>query len=297
MRLKEKKDLIIKKVARVALMGGGKIRLIFTADAASITVTTTLAAGAPARRVVVTESDGAQTVYNTSPFTHNRVTAGDMRVEIGQEILPFVTHLYAFSCGLKGTFTRRDLRKMPRLIQLRLYTNAALACNFSLSDLTGVMEILMLHETASRVTGALSNLPVAMRLLYLYNTLSAITGSLADLPGTMEQLFLNTTASVVSGGGNAPRGLTQVWLQNLALDQPTVNGLLWALYVAAASPRTGTGGTINVGGTNAAPSGVFAAPGACPVTAATDGKEIAHALLNDGCAVGFNKWATVTITA
>ena len=35
----------------------------------------------------------------------------------------------------------------------------------------------------------------------------------------------------------------------------------------------------------------------CPVTSSTDGKEIAHELLNDGCAVGFNKWTTVTITA
>lgn len=83
-------------------------------------------------------------------------------------------------------------------------------------------------------------------------------------------------------------------MQSNALTQAQVNALLWGMYQVSTAPRTVTGGTINVGGSNAAPSGTFQPPASCPVTSSTPGKEVAHALLNDGCAVGFNKWTTVT---
>ena len=89
-----------------------------------------------------------------------------------------------------------------------------------------------------------------------------------------------------------PTGLTSLTYHN-SLTQAAVNAALWGFYQGTTT-RTATGGTINVGGTNAAPSGTFQAPASCPVTVATPGKEVAHALLNDGCAVGFNKWTTVT---
>lgn len=80
-----------------------------------------------------------------------------------------------------------------------------------------------------------------------------------------------------------------------ALTQAQINALLWGLYQASVAPRTIAGGTINVG-TNAAPSGVYQAAAACPVSVATPGKEVAHELSNDGCAVGFNRWTAVTFT-
>jgi hypothetical protein len=83
-------------------------------------------------------------------------------------------------------------------------------------------------------------------------------------------------------------------MQGNALTQAQVNAILWGLYQASVVPRTATAGTINVSGTNAAPSGTFQAPTSCPVTVSTPGKEVRHALLNDGCAVGFSKWTTVT---
>ena len=82
-----------------------------------------------------------------------------------------------------------------------------------------------------------------------------------------------------------------------SLIQAQVNEILYGMYRASIAPRTAAGGTINVGGTNAAPSGVYQAAAACPVDAATPGKEVAHELLNDGCGAGFNKWTTVTFTA
>ena len=90
---------------------------------------------------------------------------------------------------------------------------------------------------------------------------------------------------------------TNFQAQDNSLLQADVNKLLYGMYQASVVPRTAANGTINVGGTNAAPSGVFQAAAACPVDAATPGKEVQHELLNDGCGVGFNVWATVTVTA
>jgi hypothetical protein len=83
-------------------------------------------------------------------------------------------------------------------------------------------------------------------------------------------------------------------MQSNALSQAQVDAILWGLYQASIFPRTAMGGTIDVSGSNAAPSGTFQAPTICPVTVITPGKEVRHALLNDGCAAGFNKWTTVT---
>lgn len=85
-------------------------------------------------------------------------------------------------------------------------------------------------------------------------------------------------------------------MQGNGLLQAAVNAILWQLYQASLT-RTATSGTINVDGTNAAPSGTFQAASACPVTAATDGKEVAYELLNDSCGAITNHWATVAITA
>lgn len=104
-------------------------------------------------------------------------------------------------------------------------------------------------------------------------------------------------ASVTAGGGFAAWTTTNyISLASAGLTQTTVDGVLWELYQAT-KLRTAAGALLDVGGTNAPPSGVYQAAQACPVTAGTPGKEIAHELKNDGCAVGLKKWGTVTIAA
>lgn len=106
-----------------------------------------------------------------------------------------------------------------------------------------------------------------------------------------------TFAIAVNGGfRNWTTGLNNFQMQGNGLLQAVVDAILWELYQAALT-RTATGGTINVGGTNAAPSGTYQAAAACPVTVDTDGKEVAHELINDGCGAITNHWSTVTITA
>jgi len=90
---------------------------------------------------------------------------------------------------------------------------------------------------------------------------------------------------------------TSFLLSDNGLSQAQVDEVLYGLYQATVA-RTVIAGTINVGGTNAAPSGVYQAAAACPVDDATPGKEVCHELLNDGCdaiAAG-ETWTTVTFS-
>ena len=147
--------------------------------------------------------------------------------------------------------------------------------------------------------------PMANMVTFNASVLKAGTFDSADVAAWrptyfyMSSMPVGTYTIVITANGFAAwsTGLSNFQMQGNSLTQAQVDAILWDLYQAAKVPRTATGGTINVGGTNAAPSGTFQAASACPVTSSTDGKEIAHELLNDTCAVGFHKWTTVTITA
>ena len=147
--------------------------------------------------------------------------------------------------------------------------------------------------------------PMANMVTFNASVLKAGTFDSADVAAWrptdfyMSSMPVGTYTIVITANGFAAwsTGLNDFHMQGNSLTQAQVDAILWDLYQAAKVPRTATGGTINVGGTNAAPSGTFQAASACPVTSSTDGKEIAHELLNDTCAVGFHKWTTVTITA
>lgn len=76
----------------------------------------------------------------------------------------------------------------------------------------------------------------------------------------------------------------------MGLDQTEVDAVLLGIYDDFAN-RTASNGTLNVAGSNAAPSGTLQAQ--CPPTT---GKEAAYELVNDSCGVSSNQYAAVTIT-
>jgi len=107
----------------------------------------------------------------------------------------------------------------------------------------------------------------------------------------------DTSWTISAGDFTGWTTITTMLANDNAWTQAQVEAVLWGVYQASRDgPRTASGGTINVGGSNAAPSGTFQAASACPVSVATDGKEVAYELLNDSCAAGFNVWSTVTFT-
>lgn len=80
-------------------------------------------------------------------------------------------------------------------------------------------------------------------------------------------------------------------LADNALTTAQVDAVLLGLYTAAQS-RTGTGGSMNLSGSNAAPSGTYAAE--CPPTTGLGAK---HGLLNDGCStISGMVWDDITTT-
>ena len=117
-------------------------------------------------------------------------------------------------------------------------------------------------------------------------------GGTTSLVGATSKAALSVTVGGFAGWTTT----NNFQMQDNGLSQSVVDAILWELYQASAAPRTVSGGTINVGGSNAAPSGTFQAVASPPVSAATPGKEIAYELLNDSLGL-FNNWATVTITA
>lgn len=83
-----------------------------------------------------------------------------------------------------------------------------------------------------------------------------------------------------------------VHAQNNSFTTAVVDRILQGMW-GAFPGRTVTGGTINVAGTNQAPSGVFQA-----ANPPTTGREFAFELLNDSQNINpTRKWATVTMTA
>ena len=114
----------------------------------------------------------------------------------------------------------------------------------------------------------------------------------------MYSLPVASTTWTISANDFAGFGkVTNIYIHNNGLTQAQVDAVLYGMYQASIIPRTATGGAMYVGGTNEAPSGTFQTASSCPVTSSTPGLEVAHELLNDGCAVGFNKWGTVSYTS
>ena len=160
----------------------------------------------------------------------------------------------------------------------------------SLANLPAGMTVLSLYSTASTITGSLANLPAGMTHLNLDSTASTITGSLANLPAGMTYLNLGSTASTITGGATAPVTLQNVQLQSTGRSQAQVDEIVNCIYQRRAAFTFATP-ILNVGGTNAAPSGAYADEDP-PVT----GKGMIYELVVDPEIEGFRKW-TITYTA
>ena len=100
------------------------------------------------------------------------------------------------------------------------------------------------------------------------------------------------TITITANGFAGWVSTVSFYMQNNSLNQTQVNQIL-ADFWAGFATRTATGGTINVGTNNAAPSGIYQ-----PANPPTTGLEYRYELLNDSQNINpTKKWATVTVTA
>ena len=192
---------------------------------------------------------------------------------------PSYFYLYSMPAGYAGTFDSADVVAW-RPIGFYLHSMpAGYAGTFDSTDVSAWRpSYFWLLSMPAGYAGTFDSADVAAwrpNVFYLYS--------------------MPTGYTITAGGGFASWTTTSNFqMQSNGLPTGTVDAILWELYRASTVPRTASGGTINISGSNAAPSGTYQAAASCPVTVATPGKEIAHELKNDGCAVGFNKWSTVT---
>ena len=142
------------------------------------------------------------------------------------------------------------------------------------------------------VTGVVTAwvLPASLAYFYIYST--GVTGVVTAwvLPANLENLYIYSTGVTGAPIMTSAVALANYRQQDCALLQANVDAILAAVYARRAS-FTAAAPALNVGGTNQAPSGVYADEDP-PVT----GKGMAFELVNDPETEGFKKWA-ITFTA
>jgi hypothetical protein len=156
-------------------------------------------------------------------------------------------------------------------------------------------------------------LPTGLTFLYLYN-LTGLTynANTNPLPTGLTFLYLNNLAGltwIINASQPWPTGATAAvitgcpsvtctaWTDNAirsiqaenAYSQANVDAFLAAVYANMANFSYATPSLDLLGGSNAAPSGIYQSH--CPPTS---GYESAYALVNDPCATGGHKWTVQT---
>lgn len=226
-----------------------------------------------------------------------------------------VTGIALQSNNLVGEWARSNLVPLTALEELRAYSNAALDCSFSLSDIPAEINLLYAYNTQSTIDGLLSDTPDGMEhfrlsstpseisgplagmpgnIIYfrMSSTPSAIVGALSDLPASTTSYIVGNTNSTTTGGATAmlATGIITIQTEQCSETQATVDDILLRLYTDRALFTYATP-ELNIAGNNSAPSGTYQ-----DATPPTTGKEYAYKLENDPDAEGFNVWA-ITFTA
>jgi len=153
------------------------------------------------------------------------------------------------------------------------------------NELTSLTHLYLHNTSVSGDIAGLSGL-TSLTTLYLYNT--SVSGNVANLSGltSLTTLYLGNTN--ISGGDiSANVAMQNCWVLDCGWNQATVDAFLQAMYTARANYTYATP-SLNIGGTNATPSGTYQ-DGDPPTT----GLEYVYELANDPEGEGFNTW-TIT---
>lgn len=237
--------------------------------------------------------------------------AGEKRVRLGPRgALADITGIDVHADDMSMLF--KHLRQTPAVVLLYGYTNGSLRGDLSSISGLSALQNLRLGDTA--VSGVLSSLGglVALQYLYLHSTsisgdlssisaltalkelhlaITLISGNLSSISGLTALRYLYLQSASVSGGGIGTLLAMRVcYVLSLSWSQVIVDAFIDSVYDARASYTYATP-ALNIGGTNAAPSGVYQ-----DATPPTTGKEKIFKLVNDPDVEGFNTW-TITYTA
>lgn len=244
-------------------------QVTITEAAQTTTPKFTFGAGAPAAEVDWGDSTRS-TVTSGVELSHAYAAPGVYTVTLHMpQQEQYLTQVDIGGDRVTGDLWSKNIGRFAALQRLYGYNNTGLSGGFTLSDLPAGMTYLLLSSTQSTITGALADLPAGMTYLYLQNTSSAVTGGASPV---------------------AARGIREVRIDNTGLNQTQVDDVIARIYADRAL-FTSAAPILNIGGTNAAPSGVYQ-----DATPPTTGKEMIYKLVNDPDGEGFKKW-TIIYTA
>lgn len=129
---------------------------------------------------------------------------------------------------------------------------------------------------------------VTQLVLNANNLIGSGDNELAPLAASLTNLALQTNGGLIIANINSLTAIATCTVQDMGWAQAIVDAFLLGMYTNRAAYTDATP-ALNIGGTNAAPGGVYAYA-AVPST----GNEYRYALVNDDDAEGFNTW-TITV--
>ena len=228
--------------------------------AGQFTPTLTLSAGAPTPHW----DFGDGTTFDGAAIDHNYANAGTKTVTITPfSVVDYIVNFLFDGCYLFGDIGGGIVKYI--------------------SNITGAFYIYGSPNAYIRA----SELPLGGWGYIISGT--KINGSLSDLPPNAYNYdFANT--NITASAMFASDVIHYLYANNNNWTQSDVDTVIASIYANRANYTYATP-TLNIGGNNAAPSGVYQYA-ATPTT----GKEMIYALVNDPDGEGFNKW-TITYTA
>ena len=227
----------------------------------------TFASGAPTAQINWGDGSAYEAVTSAVELTHTYTVAGTYIVQL---LMPnqekWLTQIDISSDKLSKVIT--PIQAFRNLNLLYAYNNSAWSQNISGWVLPA--SLVNFYVSSTSVSGDISGwvLPASLKYFYVHST--SVSGS---------PIFTSTVA------------LSNFQYQNCALPQATVDLIVSRIYDRRIS-FTAAAPSADVGGTNAAPSGIYEHEGPPPV----GGKNMIYTLVNDENAEGFKKW-TWTYTA
>ncbi|MFA5379275.1 MAG: hypothetical protein WC455_26200 [Dehalococcoidia bacterium] len=196
-------------------------------------------------------------------------------------------NIQLYSTGLSGDISTWTFPNT--IVNISLYTTSV-SGDISGWVLPSALQTFSIHSTL--VTGDISGwvLPTTgLNSFQIHNT--ALSGSIASwvIPAKVDFLYLHDTSLTGVPDLTAAAEIEEIYVINLEYSQAVVDAWLAALYAR----RLGFTKTpkLFIGGTNAAPSGVYQ-----DATSPTTGKEFEYKLENDPDAEGFPVWV-ISVTA
>jgi hypothetical protein len=128
--------------------------------------------------------------------------------------------------------------------------------------LAGLSKLAYLYLSSTSVSGDIANLAGLSKLAYLYLSSTSVSGDIANLAGLSELVDLrlyNTSATCGSTFTASWVGMRDFLAQSCLMSQAAVGNIVESIWNARAGFTYATP-SLQIGGNNAAPAGIVAAP-------------------------------------